>query len=84
MATFSDDPDCSLTAQSIALSRWKMLVTFIDLSEQKFQKLCNERKITNKEKKKIEGKFEDLWIKVWDFYPDKNPSIEKAFKDNFC
>ncbi len=62
---------------------WEIRVHHLDLAEIKFLDLSEQGRFSKKEKKKIRSVLDDLWIRVWDYYPDKNHSIEEAFKLNF-
>ncbi|MFH0831727.1 MAG: hypothetical protein V1886_02565 [archaeon] len=62
---------------------WKKRVFLLDLAEIKLERMSQEGQINENKKRKIKKRLNELWIRVWDYYPDKNPSVEKAFKLNF-
>lgn len=62
---------------------WKKRVFILDLAEIKLKKSLDEGKISKKKYNQIKRVLGKEWLKNWDYYPDKNPSIEQAFKINF-
>lgn len=62
---------------------WKKRVFLLDLADLELEKRFQNRKINKKEKEKIKKILNKLWVNVWDYYPNKNSSIEEAFKLNF-
>lgn len=62
---------------------WKKRVFILDLAEIKLKKMLDEEKISKIKYNKIKRRLGNEWIKNWDYYPDKNPSVEQAFKLNF-
>ena len=62
---------------------WKKRVYALSLAEAELIKKFESKEITERQKNKLQRAINPLWIKVWDYYPDKNASIEKAFKLNF-
>lgn len=63
--------------------RWKIAVYYLDMAEIRLLELYESKKITKRKRNKIKKILNDLWINVWDYYPNKNPSVEKAFKSCF-
>lgn len=62
---------------------WKMKVFALDLADSELERKFQNKEINKKERKKIKKFLNILWIRVWDYYPNKNSSIEEAFKLNF-
>jgi len=62
---------------------WKKRVFILDLAEIKLKKGLEEGKISKIKYNKIKRILGKEWLKNWDYYPDKNPSVEQAFKSNF-
>ena len=62
---------------------WKKRVFILDFIEIKLKKSLDEKKISKIKYNKIKRMLGKEWIKNWDYYPDKNPSVEEAFKLNF-
>ncbi len=67
----------------LEMIEWKRKVISLHEAEYKLEKYSKEGKISSRERKKIKKIIDQLWIKNWDFYPDKNPLIEQCFKLNF-
>lgn len=65
------------------LIEWKKKVMNLHLAEYNIERYYNERKISKKEKKEMKKLIDEIWIKIWEFHPDKNPLLEQAFKLNF-
>ena len=62
---------------------WKKRVFILDLAEIKLKKSLEQGKISKRKYNKIKRMLGKEWLKNWDYYPDKNPSVEQAFKINF-
>lgn len=62
---------------------WKKRVFILDLAEIRLKKSLEEKKINKLKYNKLKRMLGREWIKNWDYYPDKNPSVEEAFKLNF-
>jgi hypothetical protein len=62
---------------------WEKRVFVLSVMDLELEKKFKNKEINKKQKKKIKNNLDDLWIKVWDYYPNKNPSVEKAFKSSF-
>lgn len=62
---------------------WKKRVFILDLAEIKLKKSLEEEKISKRRYNKLKRMLGKEWLKNWDYYPDKNPSVEQAFKINF-
>jgi len=62
---------------------WKKRVFILDLAEIKLKKALEEGKISKIKYNKIKKILGKEWLKNWDYYPDKNQSVEQAFKLNF-
>ncbi|MBU0466135.1 MAG: hypothetical protein KJ718_03930 [Nanoarchaeota archaeon] len=62
---------------------WEKRVFALDLADAKLERKFKNNEIKKKEKNKIKKYLNKLWINVWDYYPDKNQSVEEAFKLNF-
>jgi hypothetical protein len=62
---------------------WKKRVFILDLAEIKLKKSLDEGKISKRKYNKLKRMLGKEWLKNWDYYPDKNPSVEQAFKINF-
>lgn len=62
---------------------WKKRVFILDLAEIKLKKSLEEGKINKIKYNKIKRILGKEWLKNWDYYPDKNQSVEQAFKLNF-
>lgn len=62
---------------------WKKRVFVLDLAEIKLKKSLDEGKISKIKYNKIKRLLGKEWLKNWDYYPDKNLSVEQAFKSNF-
>ena len=62
---------------------WKKRVFILDLAEVKLKKMLDEEKISKRRYNQIKRMLGKEWLKNWDYYPDKNPSVEQAFKLNF-
>ena len=62
---------------------WKKRVFILDLAEIKLKKSLDDGKISKRKYNKIKRMLGKEWIKNWDYYPDKNPLVEQAFKTNF-
>ena len=63
--------------------KWKKRVLILDLAEAKLKKDLVQKKISKRKYNKIKRMLGKEWIKNWDYYPDKNLSVEQAFKSNF-
>ncbi len=61
---------------------WKKRVFILDLAEIRLKKSLEEKKINKLKYNKLKRMLGREWIKNWDYYPDKNPSVEEAFKLN--
>ena len=62
---------------------WKKRVFILDLAEIKLKKSLEQGKISKRKYNKIKRMLGKEWLKNWDYYPDKNYSVEQAFKINF-
>ncbi|MBS3077842.1 hypothetical protein J4233_06290 [Candidatus Pacearchaeota archaeon] len=62
---------------------WKKRVFALDLADAELERKFKNNEIKKKEKIKVKKYLNKLWIQLWDYYPDKNPLIEEAFKLNF-
>ncbi len=62
---------------------WKKRVFILDLAEIKLKQSLEDKKISKIRYNKLKRMLGKEWIKNWDYYPDKNPSVEEAFKLNF-
>ena len=65
------------------LFEFKKRVILLDIAEIKIKEALKEKNITKKRFKELKKIIGRLRIKVWDYYPNENPSIEKAFKLGF-
>lgn len=62
---------------------WKKRVFILDLAEIRLKKSLEQGKISKRKYNKLKRMLGKEWLKNWDYYPDKNPSVEQAFKINF-
>jgi hypothetical protein len=65
------------------LTEWKKRVVILDVAELKLKEALDNKKISKVKYNNFKRILGKAWIKNWDYYPEKNPSIEKAFDLNF-
>ncbi len=62
---------------------WKARLYYLDWAEVTLTNMYESGQITKRKKNKIKKVLDQYWIMLWDYYPDKNPLIEEAFKSSF-
>lgn len=65
------------------LARWNRRVDLLHYAEYKLETYFKQGKINKKEKKELKKIIDQMWIDIWKFHPDNNPSLEQAFELNF-
>jgi hypothetical protein len=62
---------------------WKQKGEILNLIEIRLRENYENGKIKKRKRNKIKKMLNKCWIQLWDFYPDKNLSVEQAFKSCF-
>ena len=74
-----------MTSVSIDLNYefWKQKVDTLIYAEYKLKYLYKNKKISEKERKKLQKIINQMWLQISDSRPHPNPELEQAFKLNF-